>query len=68
MKQEIERYNNGSVEYITNRNNTGQRHSLSIGYNPDGSILCIRNWFNGKRFGLDTIKYSDGEIYQSYRL
>ena len=67
MKQKIDRYNNGRVEYITNRNNSGQRHGLDVVYNSHGSILWIDNWFNGKRFGLDTIKYI-GEIEQKYHL
>lgn len=54
MKQEIIRWNNGNISYIINRNNSGRLYGLCVRYKLDGSILYIDNWFNGKRFGLDT--------------
>ena len=68
MKQEIYRYPNGRISYITNYNNSGQRHTLKISYYPNGSIWLIRNWFNDKLFGLITLKFSSNEIYQKYYL
>ena len=68
MKQEIVRYSNDNIRYIINRNNSGQWHGLVIEYNHDGSIWYIRNYFNGKRIGLETYKPYSNEIYQSYFL
>ena len=58
MKQEIKNYNNGGVYYIINKNNIGQRHGLSIDYNHNGSAFWVRNWANGKLFGLKTTKFN----------
>ena len=68
MKQKICRYPNGSIKYIVNRNNSGQRHGLYVGYYSDGSIWRIRNWINDKRFGIQTNNYYNGKIEQKYYL
>ena len=58
MKQEIYRYPNGRISYITNYNNSGHKYCLRIDYHYDGSVWYISNWFNNKLFGLDTQKYN----------
>ena len=68
MKQKIDRYSNNCISYICNYNNSGQRHGLQIGYDYNGSIRYIQNWFNDKRFGLYTLNYYSGEIEQKYYL
>ena len=68
MKQQIGRYTNNNILTINNYNNIGRYHGLRIGYFSNGSIWCIRNQFNGKLFGLYTLKYDNGEIEQSYYL
>lgn len=67
LRQEIRRYKNGKIERIINYNNIGQKHGLTIRYETNGSIWYIDNWFNDKKFGLDTFKYN-GCITQKYYL
>ena len=68
LKQEIRRYFIGNIQHIINYNNSGQLHGLNVRYSPSDNIFYIDNWFNSKRFGLETYKpYIDG-IHQKYHL